>query len=207
MRVLLAISIALMSPFAAVVAQPNLEAGQTAFEVCAGCHGFLAEGNALVNAPSLAGIEPWYLARQMRYFSTGIRGAAEADIHGQRMATMAGAVDNERELQDLIAYIGTLPAARPSATVAGDAQAGQGQFAACAACHGLEGSGNETLSSPGLTRLDDWYVVEQLRLFAEGLRGAQPEDTYGQQMRAIATTFSDEQTRRDLAAHIQSIGN
>ena len=207
MRVLLAISVALMSPFAAVVAQPNLEAGQTAFEVCAGCHGFLAEGNALVNAPSLAGIEPWYLARQMRYFSTGIRGAAEGDIHGQRMAMMAGAVSNDRELEDLTAYIGTLPAARPPATVTGDAQAGQAQFAACAACHGLEASGNEALSSPGLPRLDDWYVVEQLRLFAEGLRGAHPEDTYGQQMRAIAATFSDAQTRRNLAAHIESIAD
>jgi len=187
------------------LAQPSVEAGKAAYEVCAGCHGFLAEGNALVNAPRLAGIEPWYFARQMHNFSAGIRGTSAGDTHGQRMAVTAGAISNDRELEDVIAYVGTLPEAKPPPTIDGDAQAGRAQFASCAACHGLEAAGNEALSSPGLTSLDDWYIVEQLRLFAEGLRGAHPEDTYGQQMRAIAATFSDDGTRRNLAAHIATL--
>jgi cytochrome c oxidase subunit 2 len=75
----------------------------------------------------------------------------------------------------------------------------------CAACHGLAAEGNEATSAPALAGLDDWYVVEQLRLYAEGLRGAQAGDVYGQQMRALASTFPDDEARRDLAAYIASL--
>jgi cytochrome c oxidase subunit 2 len=75
----------------------------------------------------------------------------------------------------------------------------------CAACHGLDGTGNEALSSPGLAGLDDWYVMRQLELYAAGLRGAHADDPYGQQMRALAAVFPDEQTRRDLAAYLASL--
>jgi cytochrome c oxidase subunit 2 len=206
-KILLAIVVALPGSAATAVAQPNLEVGQSTFEICAGCHGFLAEGNRLVNAPRLAGLESWYLATQMRNFAAGIRGAAAGDVHGQRMAVMAGAVDSDRELEDLIAYIETLPVTSAPARVDGDAQRGERQYATCAACHGREGRGNEALSAPGLAGLDDWYIVEQLRLYAEGLRGTHPEDTYGRQMRAVASTFADEQTRQDLATYIESLGD
>jgi cytochrome c oxidase subunit 2 len=189
------------------VAQPNLDAGRRAYEVCAGCHGFVAEGNALVHAPLLAGLETWYLARQMQYFADGIRGAASGSVHGQRMATMARSVKNDRELDDLLAYIATLPARRPIATVAGDTDRGQQQYATCAACHGLQGQGNEALSAPALAGLDDWYLAEQLRLYADGLRGTHPADAYGQQMRALSATFADEQTRVDIAAYISTLAD
>ena len=188
------------------VAQPNLDAGEKIYDICAGCHGFLAEGNELVGAPRLSGLEPWYLSRQMRNFSAGIRGSAPGDVHGQRMAAMAGAVNGDRALEDLIAYIGTLPDARPAPTVVGDTATGRTQYGACAACHGLGGEGNEALSAPGLLALDDWYVADQLRLFAESLRGTHAQDVYGQQMRAVAGAFRDEQPRSDLAAYINTLG-
>jgi cytochrome c oxidase subunit 2 len=189
-------------------AQSNLESGQRTYNVCAGCHGFVGEGNSLVNAPRLAGLEGWYLKRQMQNFVSGVRGNLDGDTHGQRMAVMARAADNERELDDLAAYIASLPAevtAGAAAAGDGDPERGRQLYGICAACHGVEGSGNSAISAPGLVRLDDWYVTEQLRLFAEGLRGAHPSDTLGQQMRALSASFSDSAARRDLAAYINSL--
>jgi cytochrome c553 len=60
-------------------------------------------------------------------------------------------------------------------------------------------------SAPALASLDDWYVVAQLALFANGARGTRAEDVYGQQMRALAGAFSDDTVRRELAAYIKSL--
>ncbi len=204
----------LPAPYA--LAQVDVDAGRRSYEICAGCHGFLGEGSALVHAPRLAGLESWYLDRQLRNFARGIRGGAEGDEHGAHMAPMALAVTSDRAREDLLAYIDTLPArsAAPRARAAGAAataipagnfERGRGLYATCAACHGQNAEGNEAISSPGLAILDDWYVVEQLRLFADGLRGTHPDDTYGAQMRAFAATFADEQSRQDIAAYLVTL--
>lgn len=189
-----------------VSAQADIESGKRSFAVCAGCHGFEGQGNALVGAPRLAGIETWYLDRQMRSFRDGLRGHIDGDVNGRRMAQMARVADNERELEDLLAYIATLPGDhRPPVTVPGDANRGSQLFALCTACHGARAEGNENLAAPGLTALEDWYLVEQLRLYAENLRGTEAADVYGQQMRSLASGFADDEARRAIAAHINSI--
>lgn len=198
-------------------AQADLESGRRSYELCAGCHGFLGEGNALVHAPRLAGLESWYLERQLRNFAGGVRGGAEGDVYGMRMAPMALAVRGEAALEDLVGYIETLPKGRsptgggsgrqsaPPASVAGDAERGADLYGVCAPCHGPNAQGSSATSSPGLAHLDAWYVVEQLRLFAEGLRGTHPDDAYGAQMRAFVGTFADEQSRRDIAAYLGTL--
>jgi cytochrome c oxidase subunit 2 len=187
--------------------QPNPDAGKKTYAVCAGCHGFDGEGNELVKAPRLAGLEVWYLKRQMQNFADGIRGHLVGDTHGQRMAVMAEVVRNERELDDLLAYVATLPPDRAAiAPVAGgDSERGRQLYAICAACHGVNGQGTAALSAPGLVGLDGWYLIEQLRLYAEGLRGTQPADMLGQQMRSLSASFADAAARRDLAAFINSL--
>jgi len=187
----------------AVTAQVSVAAGRRSYEVCAGCHGFLAEGNALVGAPRLAGLPSWYLERQMRNFAAGLRGS-EGDDHGLRMAPMARTVGDPRQLQDLLAYLVTLPGKPLPPTRVGDAAEGSRRYAVCAACHGQNGEGNEALGAPGLTSLDDWYLVRQLRLFANGLRGFGQDDAFGQQMRAVAGAVNDEQAQRDLAAYVRT---
>jgi cytochrome c oxidase subunit 2 len=194
-------------------AQPDMAAGQRSYEVCAGCHGFVGEGNRLVGAPRLAGIDTWYLERQIRNFKAQRRGHAQGDANGQRMALMAQAIAGDRELGDVLAWIGTLP--EPAASVPAaeaeatstDASRGAGLYALCAACHGTEGHGNESLGAPALVSLDDWYLIEQLELFAEGLRGADPGDTYGAQMRALASSFDTDDERRALAAFIDTLAH
>jgi cytochrome c oxidase subunit 2 len=188
-------------------AQPSLTAGGRIYEICAGCHGFLAEGNALVSAPALAGLDAAYLTRQMRNFLGGMRGDQAADANGQRMAKMAETVRSDRDLDDVVAYIKSLPGGSVALTDNGDAERGRQAYAACGACHGADGRGNLALSAPALIGLDAWYITEQLRLFAEGLRGTNAGDIYGQQMRALAVSFADADARQDLARYIQSLGD
>jgi cytochrome c oxidase subunit 2 len=179
--------------------------GKALYAVCAGCHGFQAEGNQAVGAPKLTGLDSVYMARQLRYFEEGARGGHEADLHGQRMAPFALALEDGRAIEDVVSYIETLPHERPAPTLAGDAERGGQSYALCAACHGLNGQGNAQLSAPALTGLDDWYMVSQLELYRAGARGADPADTYGQQMRPIVGTLRDEQQLLDLAAYIGSL--
>jgi len=193
------------------LAQSDLVAGARSYEVCAGCHGFLGEGNEIIGAPRLAGIETWYLERQIGNFKDGRRGHVEGDADGRRMALMAQAVDNERELGDLMAWIGSLPSPADSAPVTSQqaltAEIARGQelYALCSACHGAEGQGNEALGAPALVPLDDWYFTEQLQLYAQGLRGTHPADTYGAQMRALAASFDTEEERQDLASYVMAL--
>lgn len=189
-----------------VTAQASVDAGRRGYEVCAGCHGFLAEGNELVGAPRLAGLPSWYVERQMRNFAAGLRGR-EGDDHGLRMAPMARAARGERQLPDLLAYLATLPGKPMPPTLGGDAAEGSRRYTVCAACHGQIGEGNEALGAPGLATLDDWYFVRQLRLYASGLRGFGRDDAFGQQMRAIAGTVNDEQAQRDVAAYARSLSH
>lgn len=73
--------------------QPTLTAdpaaGQAKFAVCSACHGAKGEGNEALNAPPLAGMGDWYVARQLRKFQAGVRGAVKDDPIGAQMAGMA----------------------------------------------------------------------------------------------------------------------
>lgn len=75
---------------------------------CGGCHGGQAEGNSLLNAPRLAGLSGEYLQRQMKHFSTGVRGTQKQDRFGRQMAMMSKSLDAET-LADVIAFITTQP--------------------------------------------------------------------------------------------------
>lgn len=190
-------------------AQGDPVAGERSYEVCAGCHGFVGEGHRTVGAPRLAGIESWYLERQIASFRDGLRGHVDGDVAGNRMALMAQAVDSERELGDLLTWIDSLPAPERSSGTGQDAtdvSRGQSLYALCSACHGSEGQGNESVGAPALVSLDAWYLIEQLRAYADGLRGTHPSDSFGAQMRALATSFDTEDERRDLAGYVMTLG-
>jgi len=183
----------------------DVDHGKVDYKLCASCHGFRGEGNQLVNAPALAGQEAWYLDRQIQNFRAGIRGSAPGDTYGNTMALMTKGLDSDEKIADIVAYIGTLPAADPESTIEGSVDAGAERYAACAACHGQNAEGNEVLNAPALTSIDDWYQLRQLQAFKDGIRGAHAEDTYGQQMRPMASTLSDEQAMRDVVAYIRSL--
>jgi len=182
----------------------DVEHGAEDYKLCASCHGFKGEGNALVNTPALASQEDWYLDRQIRNFRDGIRGRSDSDEQGQAMATMTHGLTNEM-IADIVAYIGNLPAPRPENTVDGDAARGKNLYMTCAACHGAAGEGNPVLNAPSLTATEDWYQARQLMLFKAGIRGAHANDIYGQQMRPMAEVLADDAAIRDVVSYINSL--
>jgi len=78
--------------------------GAVPFQICAACHGQKGEGNQQMNAPPLAGMEDWYVARQLRKFQTGVRGRNPEDVIGMQMAGMAMAVPAD-DVDDVAAYV------------------------------------------------------------------------------------------------------
>ena len=174
------------------------------FDYCLLCHGSAANGNAGIRAPKLSGVEPWYLARQLENFAAGIRGTPGGDDSGHEMGPVGMRVKQEGSLQDVLAFVGSLPPKKPVATIAGDLAHGRQLYAACTACHGVKGQGNTELQAPALAARSDWYMVTQLRNFRDGLRGADSRDTYGAQMRAIVTSLPDDKAITDVVAYINT---
>jgi cytochrome c oxidase subunit II len=182
----------------------DAEAGKGAYAVCAACHGAQGEGNRAMNAPKIAGQEDWYLRRQMQAYQQSLRGTAPGDVHGAQMRPMAMTVMAPEALENLIAYIGTFPDAPSAATIEGDPVAGKSAYAVCAACHGANGEGVAQLGGPQLAGQNDWYLIRQLQNYQKGLRGYDPRDTYGMQMKPMAATLN-EKSILDVAAYINSL--
>ena len=81
--------------------------------LCSACHGGNALGNDLLGAPALAGVSDWYLLSSYQGFLDGLRGQHPDDTYGAQMARLAPALPDSDGLQDVIAYVATLPPQRP----------------------------------------------------------------------------------------------
>ena len=92
-----------------------------------------------------------------------------------------------------------------TALAAGDAAKGKTLYATCLACHGANGEGNKALNAPRLAGQEEWYVARQLKNFKDGIRGADANDIYGQQMRPMAQILADDQAIADVAAYIATL--
>jgi cytochrome c oxidase subunit 2 len=83
--------------------------GESLYRTCAVCHGARGQGVWSTHAPRLAHMSDWYLARQLRNFQRGIRGTHPEDFYGGQMSLMSKVLpDDERSVDDLLAYIHTL---------------------------------------------------------------------------------------------------
>ena len=72
---------------------------------CGACHGGKAEGNAVLNAPRLAGLDSAYIKQQLSLYQQGARGSDKSDRLGRQMAMMAGTLPDAKAIDDVIAYI------------------------------------------------------------------------------------------------------
>ena len=88
----------------------DLVAGKNAYATCAACHGADGKGNKALNSPKIAGLQDWYIARQLNHFKIGARGRLKKDIIGQQMRPMAMALD-EDAINNLAVYIASLEGA------------------------------------------------------------------------------------------------
>ncbi len=140
----------------------------------------------------------------MRGFQAGFRGKHARDLPGLRMRPMAMTLNHEGDIESVSEYVASLEPVLPASTLHGNAGSGAGAYALCAACHGPEGLGNPDLHAPPIVQLDDWYVLNQLRNFKAGARGAAQGDTWGGTMRANAMMMND-QAMMDVVAFVQTL--
>jgi cytochrome c oxidase subunit II len=180
-------------------------AGKPLYAVCAACHGSQAEGNPALHAPKLSGQGDWYLKRQLKYFKNGARGTHEKDVFGKMMAPMAATLGDDAAIDNVVAYINTLPDNPAPRTVTKTTTSGQKLYVTCGACHGADGRGMQATNAPRLAGISDWYLVTQLKNFKQGIRGAHPKDMYGPQMASMAAILADDQAASDLVAYINSL--
>ena len=83
----------------------DLDNGRQRYATCAACHGANGRGIAATNAPRLQGMSDWYMARQLKNFRNGVRGAHAQDVYGGQMALIAGMLADDAVIGDILAYI------------------------------------------------------------------------------------------------------
>jgi cytochrome c oxidase subunit 2 len=171
---------------------------------CTVCHGIQLMGNDAIKAPRLSGMEAWYVEQQLKNFKTGVRGLHEGDAIGIDMQPMAAALSDDQIIA-AAEFTNATHSPPPPVTVEGDIENGKRLYSTCAACHGVNGEGNEALGAPSLTVANDWYLVTQLRNFKDGVRGAHPSDMYGMQMRASAGLLADDEAIDDVVNYINTL--
>jgi len=172
---------------------------------CTTCHGTDGRGNFGVQAPRLAGMEAWYLKRQLENFREGIRGYHPEDIEGLAMQPMAEKLTNESIL-DILEWVESWEYFPAEVTIEGDAAAGELIYSQCATCHGAEAEGKEALGAPALSGQNDWYLITQLKNFKQGLRGGESTDPFGQQMMVMTQILADENAMDNVVSYINTLG-
>ena len=208
----------LILPFAALYAAallagcaetpgPGFARGKMMFDNCFPCHGKDGLGNASLGAPAIAGLQRWYIERQLKNFQSSMRGADAHDMEGARMRPMARSLYRAGDVESVAEYVASLPSRVPAPTmVTGDTAAGRISYQTiCITCHQENGTGNEVLGAPSLTHQYDWYMLTQLNKFKSGMRGAHPDDAMGAQMAAMSQTLADSAAMHDVIAFIRTL--
>ena len=171
---------------------------------CTTCHGAKGEGNIAVQAPRLAGMEGWYLQRQLENFREGIRGTHTDDLQGIAMQSMAAKL-TDASIADIVSWVGVWEFVATDVTIEGNVNRGRTAYQICASCHGTNAEGNEALGAPALAGQNDWYLFTQINNFRAGIRGTHPDDSFGAQMLAMSATLRDDQAITNVVSYINTL--
>ena len=199
--------LALLSLPGVVTASTADAKGKSLYVSCAACHGSRGEGNPALGAPTIAGMDAWYLKTQLDNFASGKRGSKAGDSYGAQMRAGSAPVNTTANRPVLVAYLSKLPKVPAKAKAPAKANLANGATnynAICSACHAANGSGNQALGAPRLTGLDSVYLSRQFANFRSGARGYDPNDKFGKQMAAISKML-DAKAEPDVLAYIQTL--
>ena len=183
----------------------NASAGAAQYAVCAACHGQQGEGMQALNAPKIAGQEPWYLRRQLNGFKAGHRGSLPEDVFGQQMRPMAMTLASDAAIENMIAHIQTFPDNPAPATIDGNVAKGERLYAVCSYCHGAEAQGIQAINAPRMAGMTDWYLARQLQNFRSGVRGGHGQDFFGKQMGFMGRNLQTDEQINDVIAYINTL--
>jgi len=153
-------------------------------------------------------MEKWYIVRQLKNFKNGVRGMHTKDIAGLRMRPMAKTLRYKGDVDKVATYVSSLPKTKniKHMITAGNPEAGQGSYAMCMACHGVNGEGNKAMNAPALANLSDWYIKQQLQNFKHQVRAANPaKDPIGATMAPMAMTLADDAAIDNVISYIKTL--
>ena len=169
---------------------------QTLIKHCLTCHSTVE----MQRGPLLQGLEEWYLEEQMEAFKEGSRGADTKDKNGLLMHSAVKDLPDE-DLQFAAAWFANQPRPEISAVVKGDISKGKELYkTACFSCH-EHPMGKFFSRSPDLYKMEDWYLMTQLRAYKAGWRGVDPRDSHGIKMKAAIEPYSIKQMQ-DVVAYL-----
>jgi cytochrome c oxidase subunit 2 len=123
------------------------------------------------------------------------------------MAPMAATLYNEAAVDNVVAYIESLPDNPAPTTIDGDVEHGKELYEGCVVCHGADGAGKFATNAPRYTGMSDWYLARQLSNFQTGVRGSHPDDKYGEQMGFMSRQLYGDQAINDVVAYINSMAS
>ncbi|MFD2113817.1 c-type cytochrome [Thiorhodococcus fuscus] len=163
----------------------TVDAGRIVKDSCAACH--TQSGNSVAPPfPKLAGMDPSYLAKQMRDVASGVR---KSDIMGPIMAELERGQINA--LADYFARQPRTPGivTHPNLVEEGERIYREGNkehgVPACAGCHTPDGGGAPRFPMIAAQNAD--YVVQQLKNFRDGERA----NDLGRLMRTVVSRLSE----------------
>jgi cytochrome c oxidase cbb3-type subunit 3 len=144
-----------------------MEIGERLFvNNCAQCHGADARGSKsfpnLTDNDWLGGTGPDYIEKTIKEGRQGV------------MPPMVAAVGSPEDVRNVANYVLSLSGS-PHNSVA--AQLGQAKFAACAACHGADGKGNQAVGAPNLADkiwLHGWGEAAVMEMVNKGKTNVMP---------------------------------
>lgn len=203
-RSLLPVAVAALAACDSTPLPVGMERGAELYETCLPCHGEAGIGNPDVAAPAIAGLPQWYVQDQLAGFQLGYRGKHADDIPGLRMRPMAVSLNRDGDIESVSEYVASLTPVYPASTLHGNAGRGADSYAVCVTCHGEDGLGNQDLHAPPIVQMHDWYLLNQLRNYKSGARGAHPDDVWGGTMR-VNTLVLDDQAMQDVIAYVQTL--
>ncbi|WP_456375619.1 NapC/NirT family cytochrome c, partial [Thiolapillus sp.] len=185
---------------AALIPEYDAEDAEDIMEICAACHGVYGQGTSDGEYPRLAGLNPAYLAKQLKAFKTrkrinipmipfaNDRELPEKDVQtitaylaSIDLPTHLEAVEEEATLEEGFDALGRLEQSKRTLNIPhypGNRDAGGRLYRKeCATCHGKRGEGNRLLTIPMLTGQHSKYLLRQIDKFRKGKRThADPRD-------------------------------
>lgn len=146
---------------------PAMAIGERLFaNNCAGCHG--SDGKGSKGFPNLTDGDWLYGGEHETIVKTITEGRNGV------MPPMAAAVGGPEDVKNVANYVLSLSGSAHNAIAA---QLGKSKFGACAACHGMDGKGNQALGAPNLTDkiwLHGWGEEAVINMINNGKNNMMP---------------------------------
>ena len=186
-----------------VAASAQTPAPNTLDEIIGACEGCHATGfGTQAYAPSLNGMQNWYMEEQLHNFRAETRGASPSGEAVMEMARQTKSL-TESELSGVVDYYSHQKRLHSSETVNGDSDNGKPLYEEnCAGCH-AGWMGRRFTKSPYITHLEGPYLLQQLQLFASDKRSFVVDGKHKRRMTEVSKIFSPQELS-DIAAYIKS---